>query len=139
MMRLLAQPREVTLDEQLASLRMGLILIVLVGVVGIVLILLMLAAWRNFHRRLRELEALRDAARQAGLPADVWQAAGERVGVDPRGERTHGQGPDEDADEDDDGYLYGKEWQPGDDAEEPDDEDEADGDEDEDDERGRPW
>ncbi|MEO1235538.1 MAG: hypothetical protein AAFX76_01990 [Planctomycetota bacterium] len=135
MLWLLAQADGPIDDRALKSLRFGLVLIVLIGIVGVVSILLMLGAWKNFNRRLSDLEAKRDVDRAASSAEDVWRVSAERVGVEPGGRRLppaaaaafDGSNPeaDVDPDDDDDGYLYGKEWKPGDDDED-DDEDEDD-------------
>lgn len=103
--------------EKIEALRYGFILIVTVGIVGILLIVLLLGAWRNFHKRLGQIEADRDAARESTDPGDVWQASGQRVAVEPA---PPPPGSEDDTDDED---LYGKDWEPGDDDENPDDED----------------
>jgi hypothetical protein len=113
-------------EEKLRAIRLGFILIMAIGIIGVLLIVALLAAWRNFHKRLKELEAERDELRRAAALPDVWQTAGERVRVEPPpgfGEsHEEDTGPDEPDDE-----TPG--WRPEDD------------DEDEDDEFGdrRPW
>ncbi|MEM9418066.1 MAG: hypothetical protein AAGA25_03285, partial [Planctomycetota bacterium] len=106
-----ADPNEPTPEERMQAFRFGLILIVGIGIVGILLIVAMLAAWRNFHKRIAELEAERDARReQSGTHTDLWQEAGDRVEVEatPRDD-------DQDTDDLDEDELYGKDWEPGDD------------------------
>jgi len=107
-----------TPEDKIQALRFGLILIVAIGIIGILLIVAMLTAWRNFHRRISELEAERDEARQADPPPDAWAEAGDRVEI----ESSQHARDDEDSDEDD-SDLYGKDWKPGDDDENPDDDD----------------
>lgn len=105
--------------EDIQRLHYALLMILAIGIVGILLILAMLAAWRNFHKRISELEADRDELRQQAPHPDAWREAGERVAVEPS---TRPRNPMEGRD-DDDSDLYGKDWEPGDDDENPDDED----------------
>ncbi len=114
--------------EEVERLHYALILIIAIGVVGILLILAMLAAWRNFHKRIAELEAERDERRNQDPHADLWQASGDRVELEPTPGSAPGSAPgntegdtDDGDDEDDDPDLYGKDWEPGDDDENPDD------------------
>lgn len=119
MISLLAQA-ELTTDDKIRALRFGFTMIVIIGIVGVLLIVALIGAWRNFHKRLRQLEADRDEARQAMMPDDAWQAAGQRVEVEPApGSPGRSRGDEED--EDDNPDLYGKDWEPGDDDENPDD------------------
>ncbi|MBB6429671.1 hypothetical protein [Algisphaera agarilytica] len=112
-----ADPNEPTPEERMQAYRFGLILIVGIGIVGILLIVAMLAAWRNFHKRIAQLEAERDARReQAGPHTDLWQEAGDRVEVEPSPRDDYQDTDDLDEDE-----LYGKDWEPGDDDDNPDD------------------
>lgn len=103
------------------AFRYGLILIVGIGIVGILLIVAMLAAWRNFHKRIAELEAERDARRDQQDHPDAWREAGDRVEVEPAPRAPETSGDDDTDDDDDDSDLYGKDWEPGDDDENPDD------------------
>ena len=119
---LLLADTEPTIEDKVRALRFGFIMITVIGIIGILLIVAMVGAWRNFHKRLGQLEAERDEARRALMPDDAWRTAGERVEVEPApGPPGRGREPDEE-DEDDDSDLYGKDWEPGDDDDNPDDE-----------------
>jgi len=119
---LLAQAaKQAPSPEDVERLHYALILIIAIGVVGILLILAMLAAWRNFHQRIAELEAERDARRNQDPHADLWQESGDRVELEPTPAPGNAEGDPDDDDEDDDSDLYGKDWEPGDDDENPDD------------------
>lgn len=117
---LLAQAATAPAREDLQKLHYALIMILAIGIVGILLIVALLAAWRNFHKRIGQLEAERDELRQQAPHADAWREAGERVEVEPSTRRPSPLDHDED---DDDSDLYGKDWEPDDDDENPDDED----------------
>ena len=110
-----------TVDEKLRALRLGFILITAIGIVGILLIVALVAAWRNFHKRLRELEAERDEVRQSMEPGDAWLAAGHRVEVEPAPEFQQPGGEDDDdyGDEEDEDEPPG--WSPDDDEDDDDD------------------
>ncbi len=104
------------IDDKLRAIRLGFILIIAIGIVGILLIIALVAAWRNFHKRLAELEAERDELRRSVLPDDAWQTAGQRVAVEPPpGFDSDPDDKDEDDDElpDDDDGPPG--WSPDDD------------------------
>ncbi|MEM1107652.1 MAG: hypothetical protein AAGH99_03075 [Planctomycetota bacterium] len=112
-----ADPTKPTPEERMQAFRVGLILIVGIGIVGILLIVAMLAAWRNFHKRIAQLEAERDERRRDELPPDAWREAGDRVEI----EDSSGDQDTDDLDPpDDDTDLYGKDWEPGDDDDNPD-------------------
>lgn len=104
--------------EDVQRLHYALILTIAIGIVGILLIVAMLAAWRNFHKRIAELEAERDARRKQDPHADAWQESGDRVEIEPTPPDPQ---DDQDTDDLDDEDLYGKDWEPGDDDDNPDD------------------
>ncbi|MEM7627473.1 MAG: hypothetical protein AAF333_17895 [Planctomycetota bacterium] len=124
LLTLLAQA-EPTVDDKMRALRFGFVMIVVIGIVGILLIVAMIGAWRNFHKRLAQLETERDEARQTLMPDDAWEAAGQRVEVEPAPGppgRSSRRSDEDDEEDDDDSDLYGKDWEPGDDDDNPDDE-----------------
>ena len=121
-------------QDKLRAIRLGFILIVVIGIVGVLLIVALVAAWRNFHKRLRMLEQERDELRQAAAAPDAWRLAGERVSSSPPPGFEDDEADDEDEDdedpEEDDDDQPG--WRPSDDDDDPDDEDDDYGDR-------RPW
>lgn len=103
-------------DEQLQSLLSGFGKIAFIGVVFVVLMFLLLCvsvARRLGRRRERQL-AEREAAPETES-GDVWAESARRV----EAESDETDDPDDDEDDSD---LYGKDWEPGDDDDTPDDE-----------------
>lgn len=66
-------------EKALHAYRLGMFLIVMSGITGVLLIVALVAAWRNFNRRLKKLEASRDERGQQLPRSDLWAESAQRM------------------------------------------------------------
>lgn len=97
-------------EKALHAYRLGMFLIVLSGITGVLLIVALVAAWRNFNKRLKNLEADREARGQQSPRRDLWAESAQRMQPVPgpapskQEDAGHPWSSDEPDDEFDDGY-----------------------------------
>ena len=68
------------------------LLIVAVGLLGVLLLLALGMAWRNYHRRQRELDQRRRKKKLTGPAPSAWEEAGRRYHDDEGGKHGDGAG-----------------------------------------------